>query len=171
MGVFDVVEPLDPEAFSQWWLVAGIALALAGVALLVGPWLATRLRRRRRARPAGGDVAEPPSRSAVALEEIDRIEAAWEADALTDRAAAQGIVAAVKRFAGGEAATLTLLDLRLRGDLPNLVAVIEAAYPVEFGVVGEGDVLDLARRARDAVGIVRPALAPQTPVVNLDELP
>jgi hypothetical protein len=147
----DNLEPLPPEAFSGWWLTAAIVLAVVAALALAGPWLWRRLRR-----PAAPvEPAGPPplakSPSQLALDEINRIEAAWAAGQLTDRVAAQGVAAAVKAFAGGDAATLTLLDLKLRGSAPDLIEVIEAAYPVEFGVTGEGDVAALAARARQAV--------------------
>jgi hypothetical protein len=148
------MEPLDPAAFSGWWVAGGVILAVAAAALLVGPWLWRRLARRRTAPDNDADrQSGTVDLGAAALAEIDRIEAAWTAGELTDRAAAQGIAAAVKSLAGTDAATLTLLDLRFRGDVPVLVEVIEAAYPVEFGVKGEGDVAALARQARGAVAL------------------
>jgi hypothetical protein len=144
------LEPLAPDAFSVWWLVAGILLVLAAAALAVTPWL---IRRAKARRAAAKSLPEPapatrPRRDLTALAEIDRIERAWREKELTDRAAAQEIASTVKEFAGQEAATLTLLDLRLRGDLDELAEMVEAAYPVEFGVKGEGDVTELAARAR-----------------------
>ncbi|MDR0595075.1 MAG: hypothetical protein LBG60_17860, partial [Bifidobacteriaceae bacterium] len=90
--------------------------------------------------------------AARALAEIDRIESAWRGGELSDRTAAQAIAQVVREFTGQEAAVLTLLDLRRRGDLPSLTTLIEAAYPVEFGVKGEGEIGELAVRARQAVG-------------------
>jgi hypothetical protein len=90
-------------------------------------------------------------RQGAALAQIDRIESAWQAGETTDRAAAQAIAAAVKAFAGSEVETLTLLELKIKGAQPTLVEAIEAAYPVEFGVTGQGDVAALAARARTAV--------------------
>jgi hypothetical protein len=141
---------LDPAAFSGWWLVGGIVLLVAAVGLLTVPWLVKRLRRSVPV-PLSTPPAPPTDRRAEALERIDQIETDWETGAVTDRAAAQALAATVKGFAGSDAATLTLLDLKFRGHRPDLVAVIEAAYPVEFGVRGEGDVSHLADRAREAV--------------------
>ncbi|MDR2453642.1 MAG: hypothetical protein LBD51_03615 [Bifidobacteriaceae bacterium] len=147
----DLVDPLPAEAFSDWWLVGAIALAALAVLVLVGPRLWRSLRRPPAPAPAPAPASAAKSRSQAALDEIDRLEAAWTAGELTDRAAAQGIAAALKAFAGAEAATLTLLDLKAAGWSPQLVAVFEAAYPVEFGVKGEGDVAGLAARARQVV--------------------
>jgi hypothetical protein len=85
------------------------------------------------------------------LAEIDRIEAEWQAGELDDRTAAQALVQVVRDFAGEEAAALTLGELRQRDHLACLATLIEAAYPVEFGVRGEGDIGELAVRARQAV--------------------
>jgi hypothetical protein len=149
MGVTNPpVAPLDPVAFAPGWLLGGVALALAAVAIMVVPRLWAR---RRRPQAAPVPPPDPAARRASALAEIDRLEAGWAAGELTARTAAQGVAAAVKGYAGGEAEALTLLDLKVRGAEPTLVAVIEAAYPVEFGVTGEGDVAELARRARRAV--------------------
>ncbi|MDR3106896.1 MAG: DUF4381 family protein [Bifidobacteriaceae bacterium] len=147
------VEPLPPVPFSVWWLVAAaIALAVA-VAVLVLPVVWRRWRRRRPAGLAADDQSNSggPPDSRAGRREIDRIERRWRDGELTARAAAHQIAAVVRRSAGDDSAVLTLLDLRLRGDRPDLTAVIEAAYPVEFGVKGEGDIADLAERARRAV--------------------
>ncbi|MDR2377974.1 MAG: hypothetical protein LBD70_00915 [Bifidobacteriaceae bacterium] len=153
----DLVEPLPPAPFSGWWLAgACVALALAA-ALVLGPWLArwlARWRARRTARREAGRLAEasrPGDRDAEARARIDRIERRWRDGELADRAAAEEIATLVREFWGREAPVLTLLELRVKGHSPKLTAVIEAAYPVEFGVKGQGDIADLAERARRAV--------------------
>jgi hypothetical protein len=87
-----------------------------------------------------------------ALERIGQIEQQWQAGELTDRSAAYEIAQTVRQFTGTEAAVLTLLELRQRGHLKPLTALIQDAYPVEFGVAGKGDIGQLAERARQAVG-------------------
>ncbi|MDR2380418.1 MAG: hypothetical protein LBE08_04470 [Bifidobacteriaceae bacterium] len=146
----DIVEPLAPLPFSVLWLILGLLVMLGSVALFVLPKL---LRRRRAATPGEPDAVpqEVIDPRAAVLGEIDRIEAEWRDGELTDRAAAQSIATAVKKFAGSETATMTLLDLKARDDLQSLAEMISMAYPVEFGVSGEGDVPDLARRAREVV--------------------
>ncbi|MDR1633727.1 MAG: hypothetical protein LBS27_02135 [Bifidobacteriaceae bacterium] len=154
MRAVEVVEPLPPEAFSNWWLAVGIALFVVASLLVAWPWLRRLLRKRKR---PGADLAQEPAAPGsgggvdAALAEIDRLEGLWRDGELTSRDAAQALAALVRDFTGQDAAVLTLLDLRSKGDMPSLTALVEAAYPVEFGVRGEGDISELAERARAAV--------------------
>ncbi|MDR1442310.1 MAG: hypothetical protein LBJ02_07995 [Bifidobacteriaceae bacterium] len=150
----DVVEPLPPEPFSVWWLVAALVAVALAVALVAWPWVA-KLWRHKKKTPRSQDtsVAATPAELSLrqTLERIDRVEAQWKSGELTGRAAAHEIAGTVRGFTGSDATMLTLLELRMRGNLPSLTALIEEAYPVEFGVSGEGDIERLAERARQAV--------------------
>ncbi|MDR0628008.1 MAG: hypothetical protein LBG11_12275 [Bifidobacteriaceae bacterium] len=150
------VDPLAPEPFSGWWLGAAALLLALALALIVLPPLLRKLwrklRRRRADRSKRDDSTRPASAEpADALKQVDLIERRWRAGEVTDRTAAHQIASTVRQFTGSEASVLTLLELRLKGDRPDLTALIEAAYPVEFGVKGEGDISALANRARRVV--------------------
>ncbi|MDR1188143.1 MAG: hypothetical protein LBK95_11930 [Bifidobacteriaceae bacterium] len=156
MGGADVVDPLPPEPFSAWWLIVAVALVVLAALMVAWPWLARAWRAWRRKRSGPPSALVPPTAPAdlsrqEVLDRIDQIERRWNDGELTDRSAAYEIAQAVRQFTGSDASVLTLLELRSRGHLPNLTALIEQAYPVEFGVAGEGDIADLAGRARQAV--------------------
>ncbi|MDR0366703.1 MAG: hypothetical protein LBH68_07750 [Bifidobacteriaceae bacterium] len=146
--------PWPPEAFSVWWLIGGLICILTAVALMTVPPLVRWIRARRQAAKQTGQVGPLASRAASwsILREIAKIERAWKSGEISDRAAAQRLSLAVRAFAGREATTMTLTDLKVHEELVALVDMVSAAYPVEFGVEGEGDIEDLAQRARAAVG-------------------
>ncbi|MDR1392469.1 MAG: hypothetical protein LBJ62_00640 [Bifidobacteriaceae bacterium] len=154
VSLAELIGLVEPVGLSNWWLVGGIILLASGLIFGLVRWLAKH-RPELTERPDGSETAarlgEPLNPGQVAAEQINAIEAAWQAGRMTDRAAAQSIAAVIKRFAGVETAAMTLLDFKIRDDLRHLAEVIELAYPVEFGVKGKGDVAALAVRARQAV--------------------
>lgn len=151
MAGAELIEPLPPEPFSGWWLAGACLLLALAAALVAWPWLWRRLRRWRARRPDGDGRAGALAPGGALTARIDQIERAWRAGELTDRAAAQALAQVAREAAGGEAPRLTLAELRQRGDLPAVADLVGVAYPVEFGVAGQGDITDLVARARAAV--------------------
>lgn len=144
----------DPVAYAGPWGLVAVILLLLVVAWYAGVTWWTRDR-------AGSDR---PGRLRLwrerreHLRELDRIEAAVSAGAMSPRKAHQAVSATVRSFA----ATVGPVDVRplnlqqLRDTAPQVVPVVEAAYPPAFQPDADsraGDQLVLVlSRARKTLG-------------------
>jgi hypothetical protein len=146
----------DPVAYSGPWGVVAVVLPLLVVAWYAAATWWTRDRTGSR-RPPWWRVRR--ARRAH-LRELDRIEAAVAAGAVSPRQAHQAVSATVRSFAAAvgpvDARPLNLEQLREAA--PRLVGVVESAYPSAFQPGPEraeeqlGTVLEQARATLDELG-------------------